>query len=595
MSLLDMVKFKRVNGNGEPEGDSLADLEKSAPPAYRALQAVLSAYADTKLSHTLSGVNIISDKLNKGLFEQPQLSTIANVRAQAGIFTIIYVPEYRQFAASSRQVNELRQWINTHQFAGRFKFGRLYQEMTRPLLEVIYEFSYAYSGLKAGQITALAARSLESILGYRQDMLPVVRLFADLRANIDSGGSPVSSDPAGGIAFSQFDNASRVTLSGTTHNHQLLGEALAGFLERRQIPNALMADRKRLRLSLDEPSLRSIDVIAYLTRHNHIVFEGHTPLAVEGAASRFYHGAYMAFLNDNVSLGGSFQVDMERNAVFYRYGVDLRGIEEIADDALLGSLLDEVKRIAPWMEGFRQAAAGADELKVIRRLAALGGDRAGANALEAAERYYAHLGKMFANINAGPRLGLKLPDAASSMLPVTAATAQAAAETQPLTLPADSGFARPPGPPESGADGGAAAESGPPEPQHFVEQGSGWFEPAWDQADEAATVNIDPSARPAVQSFEPQAYEMVSFAAQNRHTAAPQPVAVGFSTGRLVTLALTGLLLAAQIWMGLTLARLNSRVVDLQETTAAYQESITGMQAMVLEALVRVELLEKGQ
>ena len=604
MSLLDLVKFRRTARDGGRDDSSLEDLEKSAPQAYRALQAMLSAYADSKLSHTLSGANIISDKYNKGLFEQPELNTVANVRPQAGVFTIIYVPEYRQFAASNRQVNELRQWINAHHYAGRFKFGRLYHDMTRPALETTYEFSYAYGGLKAGQITALTARCLDSMLGYRLDMLPVVRLFADLRANIDSGGSPVSSDPASREAFSHFDNANRVTMSGTTQKHQLLGEALVGFLERSQIAYALMADHKRLRLNLDDPALRSLDVIAYLTRHNHVVFEAHTSLAVEGAASRLYNSAYTAFLNDIVSLGGSFQVDIERNAVFYRYGVDVRGIEERADDALLSSLLNDVKRIGPWMEGFRQAAAGAGEMRVIRHLCGRSDDSTTAGTLEAAERYYEHLGKMFANVNAGPRLGLKLPDAASSMLPVRAAAVQAAAETQPLKLPADSGLSET----QTTSGDAAVAEDGPPEPQHFAEQDSFWFAPSWDQGDEVEIDHLEPPGdrlemapgSQAGQIFEPPVYEMVTYTPQEAQPewgrqSAAQPVAVGLPVGRVWVLALTGLLLAAQIWMALTLARLNSRVADLQDTTTTSQESITTMQEMVLEALVRVELLERGQ
>ena len=612
MSLLDVVKGKLASRESKTDKNDLDELEKRSPQAYRALQAMLKAYADSKLSYKLSGVNIVSDKHNKGLFDQPELNTVASVWPRSGVFTIVYVPEHRQFAAANRQVNELRHWINAHQYAGSFKFGRLYHNMTRPVLEVTYEMSYAYCDLKAGQITALASKALDRMMGYRLTMLPVVQLFADLRANINSRGVPVSSDPAGGAVFNHFDNASRVTLTGTTQKHQFLGKALVDFLDRREISTMLMPDRKRLRLNLTEPSLRSVDIHTYLTRHNHVVFEAHLPLTVKEAASRFFHSVYPAFINDIVSLGGSFQVDLEKNAVFYRYGVDVRGIEEITDDALFGSLLDEVKRIVPWLEGFRQVVSGADEMQVIQHLsgpALPGAGRYGETGyLEAAEHYYRYLETMFASVSTGPRLGLKLPDAASSMLPVTASTMEAAAETRPIMLPADSVFAPNP---KITQNGYPPVATDPVERHHFAEEDSFWFEPLWNKTGDQETAAPSQTSRQGVtftsppgQKIEAQQGPMETFAVQpawepqavvRSQAAVAQPVSVRFLPGRVVMLVLIGIVLATQIWMGFSLARLNSRVVHLQEAVTTYQGSMTTMHEMVLEALVRVEFLERGK
>ena len=597
MSLLDRVKGMLASGDSTPEKNELDELGKSSPQAYRALQAILKAYADSKLVHTLSGVNVVSNKHSKGLFDQPELNTVASVWPQSGVFTIVYVPEGGQFAADNRQVNELRHWINAHQYAGSFKFGRLYHNMTRPALDVTYEMSYAYRDLKAGQITALASKALDRMKDSRVTMLPVVQLFADLRANINSRGTPVSSDPDGQTAFNHFDNANRVTLSGTTQKHQSLGMALVGFLDRSQISTVLMPDRKRLRLYLPDPAIHSVDIHAYLTRHNHVVFEAHLPLTIKDAASRFYHSVYPAFINDIVSLGGSFQVDLEKNSVFYRYGVDVSGIEDIMDDSLLGSLLNEVKRMAPWLEGFRHVVSGADEMQVIQHLSSAAlpgaGRDGGSGYLEAAENYYYYLGTMFAGVGAGPRLGLKVPDAASSMLPVTAGTMEAAAETRPIMLPADSVFA--PNPTIT-TNEYEPAPADPPEAHQVADRDSFWFEPSWNKVDDQKTATPSPTARqdaaftaPAGQlTWEPQAVVRSS-------AVEAQLVPVQFSASRVIMLALIGLLLAAQIWMGFSLARLNTRVGRLQEGVAEYQESITSMHEMVLEALVRVELLERGQ
>ena len=307
-----------------------------------------------------------SEILDKGIFNQPEFKCFAEIDVESKSVTFIYRPENAEYVTSRGEIIYLLNWINAHFGLGKFFYlSESRNFLGKDVAKIAFEVSFSYKNYQKvtpEQYNQLINNLLANVFEFSELYLPALSLFYDLKLSFDNDIKPIINNET--LVVQDIDSKRQQINKGIDNSTlRQLQDRLVEIFTNNQLNYELIPGQNAFKVQnpYDQEYLRS--VIVSVSNLNQVLIESHSD-KVSGA--NIHQDILLDYVRlENRSSSGTFTVNNDDGRVYYRTGIDLRGLESSVTDQMFMNLIAEHDSwILLTLEGLRHVQSGFSGLDI---------------------------------------------------------------------------------------------------------------------------------------------------------------------------------------------------------------------------------------